>query len=107
MASPHKRQRQNVEDKHMHVSPDNPSVPSPPPLLQQLVECLEKLIPRFNALERSVEELALKVQRMNERFRAFRSEVRRHQQDNSLFHPVIDPNSNSQNTDSEDDDDDQ
>jgi len=74
----------------MHVSPDNLSVPSPPPLLQQLVEFLEELIPRFNALERSVEELALKVERMNERFRAFRSEVRRHQHDDSFFHPVVD-----------------
>jgi len=99
---PHKIQRTNFEEKNVYHH-DNPLVPSPPPLLQQLVECLEELIPRYNALERSVEELGLKVERINQRFRAFRSKVRRHQQDD-FFHLVVDPNSDSQNTDSEDDD---
>lgn len=99
---PHKTQRTNFEEKNV-CHHDNPSIPSPPPLPQQLVEFLEELIPRFNALERSVEEIGLKVERMNQRCRAFRSEVCRHQQDD-FFHPVVDPNSDSQNTDSEEDD---
>ena len=96
---PHKRNRDDFEDKHPNL---HPSVPSPPPLVVTLMESLEELILRFNGLEDSVEELNRKVDRLKASFRDFRSEVRRHQPRDSFFNPVdLTQSDDSQNSESD------